>query len=168
MAEVVALKTKSVSKPKKASRPRPASPVKSAVAKNRLKWQGRLGMFTASMGTMLLFLSVTHLATGIQSFTQGHFWEALACAIVIDLGFIGLEMTQLLNLSETIRKEVDKYAKPAIYGTLGSSAIINAYVFSSHSEGYMVYAAAIIGLMTPVLTYCLFRVSAVLVMNANR
>lgn len=77
-------------------------------------------------------------------------------------------MTQLLQLPETVRNQVNKYAKPAIIGTLLASAAINSFVFSSHSIGVMAYVAGLVGLMTPVLTYALFRVSAVLVMNANR
>ena len=47
-------------------------------------------------------------------------------AIGIDLGFVALEGAQLTSTSEKLRREVIKYTKPAIIGTLTGSAVIES------------------------------------------
>jgi hypothetical protein len=46
---------------------------------------------------------------------------------------------------------VTRYAPPAIVGTLLGSAIMNAFAFASQSDGWMTYAAIVLGLVIPAL-----------------
>lgn len=166
MSTVVNLKANSSkTSPKKVNK---SVETRKANNNNRLRWQMRLGIFIALMGTMLLFLSVSHLATGIQTFTQGAFWEAAVFSIIVDVGFIGLEMTQIINMEEKIKIQVDKYAKPTICGFIIFSALINAYVFSINSTGYIIYVSIILGFAIPFLTYSLFRVASILIITSNK
>ncbi len=74
----------------------------------------------------LTALSLTHLAHGISIVTSAPAWESWAMAIGIDLGFVALEGAQLTSTSEKLRREVIKYTKPAIIGTLTGSAVIES------------------------------------------
>jgi hypothetical protein len=57
---------------------------------------------------------------------------------------------------------VARYASPAIVGTLGVSATMNAFAFTSHAEGWIIYPATGLGVAIPMLVYALARVAAVL------
>jgi hypothetical protein len=79
-------------------------------------------------------------------------------AIGIDLGFVALEGAQLTSTSEKLWREVIKYTKPAIIGTLSGSAVMNAFALSAQTSGWMTGAAIVLGLAIPALIYALTRI----------
>ena len=88
-------------------------------------------------------------------------------AIGIDLGFVALEGAQLTSASEKLRREVTKYTKPAIIGTLTGSAIMNAFAFAALTSGWMTGAAVVLGLAIPALIYALTRIGAAMYIDSH-
>ena len=80
-------------------------------------------------------------------------------AVGIDLGFIALEVAQLCAATPAVRREISRFTKPAIIGTLAASAVMNAMAFGSQAMGLMVYPAILLGLAIPALIYALSRVA---------
>jgi len=81
-------------------------------------------------------------------------------AIGIDLGFVALELSQL-SIGERLRKQVGKYAKPAIVGTLIGSAAMNAFAFAAEATNPWMMAAAItMGVVIPALIFAMTKVGA--------
>jgi len=70
----------------------------------------------------LTALSLSHLSHGIEIVTGAQSWESWAMAVGIDLGFVALELAQIATVAERVRKQIGKYARPAILGTLVGSA----------------------------------------------
>jgi hypothetical protein len=60
----------------------------------------------ALLAGSLTFLSVHHLATGYQAVTHCADWEAIISACGIDLGFLLLEITQLVTVRDATLKVV--------------------------------------------------------------
>jgi len=113
----------------------------------------------AAVAVVLTGLSLAHLAHGIALVTAAPALEAWAMAVGIDLGFIALELAQLCAASQAVRREVEKFSRPAIVGTLIVSATMNAFVFGSQATGVTVYPAAALGVAIPALIYALSRVA---------
>jgi hypothetical protein len=112
-----------------------------AVRKSRRQHRaGRRQVFAAAgigaVASTLTALSLTHLAHGISIVTSAPAWESWAMAAGIDLGFVALEGAQLTSTSERLRREVTKYTKPAIIGTLTGSAVMNAFAFAAQNDLY--------------------------------
>jgi hypothetical protein len=80
-------------------------------------------------------------------------------AIGIDLGFIALEIAQLCAATPGVRKDIGRYTKPAIIGTLIASALMNALAFGAQASGPMIYPAIALGIAVPALIYALSRVA---------
>lgn len=113
-------------------------------------------------------LSLRHLSHGIGIVTGAEGWEAWAMAVGIDLGFVALELAQVATVSERVRKQVAKFAKPAIVGTLLGSAGMNAFAFAAQATGTWTIAAAVaLGVSIPALVYCLTRVGAALYVDTH-
>jgi hypothetical protein len=109
---------------------------------------------------VLVGLSLNHLAHGIGIVTGSGVEERWAMAIGIDLGFVVLEMSQLCSATETVRRQVSRYATPAIIGTLVISAALNALAFVAAAPvGLAQYAAGALGVVIPALIYCLSRIT---------
>ena len=119
------------------------------------------------VASTLTALSLTHLAHGISIVTAAPAWESWAMAIGIDLGFVALEGAQLTSTSEKLRREVIKYTKPAIIGTLSGSAIMNAFAFSAQTSGWMTGAAVVLGLAIPGLIYALTRIGGAMYIDSH-
>ena len=115
-----------------------------------------LGMVTL----ILTGLSLQHLSSGIVIVTKAPEWEGLALAIGIDLGFIFLELAQMMTNKPTTLKMIKRWTTPAIVGTLVGSAIMNAFAFGMPADGWMVYPAVILGLAIPALIYATTRTTA--------
>jgi len=80
--------------------------------------------------------------------------------IGIDLGFVALELSQLA-IGDKVRRQVSRFARPAILGTLAGSAAMNAFAFASATVDVFMMAAAItLGVAIPALIYSLTRVGA--------
>jgi hypothetical protein len=116
---------------------------------------------------VLTALSRNHLATGIEIITHAAGWEAMALAVGVDLGFVALELSQLA-IGDKLRRQVGKYARPAIIGTLVGSAAMNAFAFAAQTVNPWMMAAAIaLGIAIPALIYALTRVGAALYIDCH-
>ncbi len=118
----------------------------------------------AAVGVMLvalalLGLSLSHLASGVAIVTGSGERDGWLMAVGIDLGFVALELAMLIAPAAA-RPAVARYASPAIIGTLGTSAAMNAFAFASHAEGLMIYPAIGLGFAVPALVYALTKTGA--------
>jgi len=124
-------------------------------------------MAIGAVACTLTGLSLSHLAHGISLVTGAEVWEGWAMAVGIDIGFIALELSQL-SIGDRLRKQVAKFAKPAILGTLAGSAAMNCFAFMAQANGYtMQAAAALLGIAIPSLIYALTRVGAVMAADCH-
>ena len=110
----------------------------------------------------LVGLSLTHLTCGIEQVTGGSTLESAAMAVGVDLGFVALEVAQIIKLPAETARQVAKFAKPAIIGTILASMGLNAFGFACHASGLMVYPAVALGCAIPALIYALTRVAVAL------
>ncbi len=118
----------------------------------------------ALLAGSLTFLSVHHLAAGYAAVTHCESWEALISAIGIDVGFVLLEIAQLVDVPDEVRKQMGRWAAPAISVTLAGSAALNSYAFAQGAESPLAIAAAcLMGIFLPGFVFVLTRVSAHLV-----
>ncbi len=86
----------------------------------------------------------------------------MALAVGVDLGFVALELSQLA-IGDKLRRQVGKYAKPAIIGTLVGSAAMNAFAFAAQANGYCMLAAAVtLGVAIPGLIFAMTKVGALM------
>jgi hypothetical protein len=109
----------------------------------------------------LTALSLSHLAHGVALVTGAEAWEAWSMAVGIDLGFVALELSQLATVSDHVRRQVSRFARPAIVGTLAGSAAMNAFAFAAQAiNPWMMAAAITLGVAIPALIYALTRVGA--------
>jgi hypothetical protein len=127
----------------------------------------RGGQFVAHVVT-LVTLSLNHLAHGIELVTGAPTWEAWAMAVGIDLGFVAIEASQIAATGEKLRKQIVRFAKPAIIGTLIGSAGMNAFAFAAQTTNlWMTSAAITMGIAIPALVYALMRVGAALYIDCH-
>ena len=130
-----------------------------SAATSSLRRQQSAAAAVASVAVALLGLSLAHLASGIQVITHAPTWEAWCLAIGLDVGFISAEAAMLCASSMSVRREVARFAKPTIVGTILASAGMNALAFASQSDGWMVYPAAGLGLAIPAMVFALSRIA---------
>lgn len=121
------------------------------------------------VGVVLTGLSLTHLSSGVQAVTSATEGEALSMALGIDLGFIALELANLLTITEATRRRISRFTQPAIVGTLATSAVMNAFAFSSKvpafdlgSPWFNFAPAVFLGFAIPAMIFALMRVGTVL------
>jgi hypothetical protein len=108
---------------------------------------------------VLTSLSLSHLASGISIITHSPAWQGWALAIGIDLGF--MELACVVTVADKVRKVVERYARPAIVGTLTGSAVLNAFAFAGAAETLtMQIAGSVMGCAVPGLIYCLTRIAS--------
>ncbi len=123
------------------------------------------------VAAILTTLSLAHLAAGITALTGASAWEGWSMAIAIDLGFVALELAQLATVSDKVRREVSRFARPAIICTLIGSAGMNALAFAGHyitvDPAAMTTAAIVLGVAIPALIYVLTRVGAALATDCH-
>lgn len=115
----------------------------------------------------LTALSLSHLAHGITIVTGSPSWEAWMMAVGIDLGFVALELAQLNASNDKVAKQIAKFTRPAIVGTLIGSAAMNAFAFAAQATGWMVGPAVVMGVAIPALIYALTRVGAGLYIDCH-
>jgi hypothetical protein len=117
----------------------------------------------------LTALSLSHLATGIQRLTGCDTISAWAMASGIDLAFISLELAMISIVTESLRRQVARFAVPAVNGTLLVSASTNAFVFAALATTWPFMAAAsLLGISIPALIYVLTRVSVSMWIDCHR
>lgn len=120
-----------------------------------------------SVAMVLTGLSLSHLANGIELVTNSHSFEAWSMAVGIDLGFVSLELAQIMCAGEKLRKQISRFTKPAIVGTLVGSAAMNAFAFAAQSSGWMMYAAAALGLSIPALIFAMTKIGAAMYIDCH-
>jgi hypothetical protein len=137
-------------------------------ATRALRRRGATAVGIGAVAVTLTALSLSHLAHGIELVTHADAWESWAMAIAIDLGFVALELSQLATVSDNVRQQVPRFARPAIWGALAGSAAMNAFAFAAkgrrlHHDGRGDY----VGRRHPALVYALTRVGAGLWINCH-
>lgn len=146
-----------------------AKPAKQAAAKKaqatiagQFRRQHIAADAVATLAGALTFLSVHHLATGYAAVTHCSDWEAIISACGIDLGFLLLELAQLLTVRDATLKVVARWANPAIGVTLAGSAALNSFAFmqGAGTSPLAIGAAIMMGCFLPGFIYVLTRVSA--------
>jgi hypothetical protein len=143
--------------------------VRSAGFRRRIARQRMAAYGIGSVALVLTGLSLSHLAGGVELVTQSSPANSWAMASGIDLGFIALELGQLSVSNETLRKQVSRFARPAVLGTLITSALMNAYAFAAPALNVpFEVAASLLGVSIPALIYVLTRVSVAMWMDANK
>jgi hypothetical protein len=157
MSQVINLKPVAKSNPNRSNR-------KQA---KKLHRQGMAAVGIGMVASTLTVLSLNHLAHGITIVTQAPNWEAWSMAAGIDLGFISLELAQLAAASEKVLKQITKFTRPAIVGTLIGSAVMNAFAFATQAVGWMIAPAVAMGVAIPALIYLLTRAGAHLYMDCH-
>jgi hypothetical protein len=120
-----------------------------------------------AVGVTLVTLSLNHLAHGIDLVTGAPAWEAWAMAVGIDLGFVALEASQLAAMGEKLPKQIARWARPAILGTVIGSAGMNAFAFAAHTTTVWMTSAAVTLGTIPALVYALMRVGAALYIDCH-
>jgi hypothetical protein len=133
-----------------------------------LRRQSGAAIAIGGVGVTLVTLSLNHLAHGIELVTGAPTWEAWAMAVGIDFGFVALEASQLAAMGEKLRKQIARWARPAIIGTVIGSAAMNAFAFAAQTTTlWMTSAAVTLGIAIPALVYALMRVGAALYIDCH-
>jgi hypothetical protein len=136
-------------------------------ASKALRRQAGAALGLGAVAVTLTALSLSHLAHGIEIVTGCQPWEGWAMAVGIDLGFVALELSQLA-VADKLRRQVFRFARPAILGTLVGSAGMNAFAFGAQAVNkYMMAAGIALGVAIPALIYALTRVGAALATDCH-
>lgn len=152
---VIQLKTKTTLKPK---------------SRRNLKAMRRQTMSAVAIGGVavtLTALSLNHLASGIEIVTSSPTTESYMMAVGIDAGFISAEIAQLFASNERMKKIISKFAKPTVIGTMIGSAAMNAFAFASHTTGWMIAPAIVLGVAIPGMIYALTRIGGALYIDCT-
>ena len=152
--------------PKAVPAPKTA-PSRKRRAMKALRRQAGTALGVGAVAVTLTALSLSHLAHGIEIVTGCQSWEGWSMAVGIDCGFIALELSQLA-VTDKLRRQVSRFARPAILGTLAGSAGMNAFAFAAQAVNqYMMAAGITLGVAIPALTYALTRVGAALATDCH-
>jgi len=141
---------------------KPVAKSSSRAFAKRMKRQKFAAVFVAGVAGALVILSLSHLARGIEIVTNGPVWEGWLLAIGFDLGYTCMELAQINAATEKVSRAITRFTHPGVIATLIGSAIMNAFAFADGADGYMKFAAIIMGLSIPVLIYALTRIGAAL------
>ncbi len=117
---------------------------------------------------VLLYLSLSHLAHGIQIVTGCEMWEGTAMAIGLDLLIVALECAMVATVGTKAHKAVARFANPALIVAFLWSAGLNAFAFSATSTVlWMTVTAAALGASIPGLIYAGTRAWAALAISSR-
>ena len=117
---------------------------------------------------VLLYLSLSHLARGIQIVTGCEMWEGTAMAIGLDLLIVALECAMVATVGTKAYKPVCRFANPALIVAFVWSAGLNAFAFASSSNVlWMTVVAASLGASIRALIYAGTWAWAALAINAR-
>jgi hypothetical protein len=133
----------------------------------KMKRQAMAAVAIGAVSVALTGLSLDHLAHGIDIVTGTKGWQSWAMAIGIDAGFITMEIAQISAATDKLAKQISKFTKPAIVGTMVGSAAMNAFAFAASATGYMVAPAVVLGIAIPGMIYALTRVGAALYIDCH-
>src|SRR6266481_3473985 len=95
-----------------------------------IRRQAGTAIGVGAVAVTLTALSLSHLAHGVEIVTGSSTWESWAMAIGIDLGFVALELSQLA-INDKVSRQVSRFSRPAILGSLAGSAAMNAFAFAA-------------------------------------
>jgi len=115
------------------------------IAPRKLAAYGIIGV-----DTLLLGLSLSHLAHGTQLVTKCEVTDAWLMALGIDAGFVALEYAGLAapDLSKSL------WLKVPIGWCLGISAVMNAVAFTERADGLLMQVGAVmLGVTIPALIF---------------
>ena len=118
---------------------------------------------------VLLYLSLNHLAHGVQIVTGCEPWQATAIAIGLDLLIVGLECAMVVTAGTRAYKQVARFANPALIVAFLWSAGLIAFAFSATTAVlWMTIVAASLGASIPTLIYAGTRACAALTIESRR
>lgn len=127
---------------------------------------------TAALGgviSTLLYLSLNHLAKGIELITLSDRLDALQMAIGLDLLIVSLECSLVATAGNKSHKQVAKYANPALIAAFMWSAGLNGYAYSVAQQNfYMKGVAAALGCFIPALIYLGVRTWAIMAIASTK
>lgn len=130
--------------------------VMSRKVKAKIRWTS---IFFGALVVSLTALSLDHFAHGITELTGDDSWLALALAIGVELGYIGIELARVL-LPEPIWRNVGRMMEWTSRGCLAVSAAMNVLAFTSAEQSWSVFAAAAaLGVLIPILIFVLARIA---------
>ena len=103
----------------------------------------------ATIATIMIFLSVSHLADALNIITSTSWWMCLLMAIGIDVGMIFSEYTRLVSKDRECQMSAFRYVQVATFASCG----LNAFAFSHHWEIGTFYHAGgcLFGILLPIL-----------------
>jgi hypothetical protein len=117
----------------------------------------------------LLYLSLNHLAHGVQIVTLCEHWEGIAMAIGLDLLIVGLEVAMVTTAGTKAARPVARFANPALLTAFAWSAGLNGFAFSANqTEVAWKAVAAVLGVSIPVLIYLGTRAWAAFTIEGRR
>ena len=140
----------------------------------RPAWPAILRRHTPAAGLggvilVLLYLSLNHLARGIQVVTLCAEWEGIAMAVGLDLLIVALEVAMVVTAGTKAARPVARFANPALITAFAWSAGLNGFAFSANQDAIMWKAvAALLGVSIPVLIYLATRSWAALTIESRR
>jgi len=120
----------------------------------------RLAYVCGGVATGVLALSVVHCTQAIAELTGSHWLLASLLAIGIDAGMVAAEVAEVASHGTSAEQTAGRWARGYAITAIMLSMALNAYAFSQHSTGLLVYAAAALGVVIPGLVYGLGRVAA--------
>jgi len=125
-----------------------------------------------SVISVLLGLSLTHLAHGISIVTGCPALEGTAMAVGLDLLIVSLEVAMVVTAGTKSHKAVAKFANPALIAAFGWSSALNALAFGSGAPDstyhWMMVTGAALGASIPALIYAGTRAWAALAINSKQ
>lgn len=114
----------------------------------------------AAVGMVLTGLSLSHQAHGVALFTGAGMLEAMATAVGIDCGMIASELAGVLTVTDRVRAEVHRWARPMVAGCALASAAMNTVGFLQGAGGPVHQAGAVLmGCGVPAAIYALTRIA---------
>jgi hypothetical protein len=140
-------------KPKAERKPRASS-------RRTMRAAKRLAAVCGSVATGVLLLSVVHCTTAIAALTDSHWLLAALLAVGIDAGMVASEVAEVASHGTSAEATVRPWARGYTAAAVALSMGLNAYAFSQHAAGALLYAAASLGVIIPGLVYGLGRVAA--------
>jgi hypothetical protein len=118
---------------------------------------------------VLLYLSLNHLARGIQVVTLCEHWEGIAMAIGLDLLIVGLEVAMVVTAGTKGRAAGRAVRQPGFAPAFAWSAGLNGFAFCANQDAMTWKAvAAALGVSIPVLIYLATRSWAALTIESRR
>jgi hypothetical protein len=155
------LKLNTTGKPAKTNKAQASARKAAVTVAGQFRRQHVAAAAVATLAGALTFLSVSHLAAGYAAVTHCAEWEAIVSAIGVDVGFLLLELSQIVTVRDATLRYVARWANPAIAVTLAGSAALNSYAFAQGAASPLAIGAAVLmGVFLPGFVYVLTRVSA--------